>query len=60
MSILTQLRPRVWLHNASGLNIWLPCDKRTFRVVTADGIEITSKRFRTRQGAVKFIDQVAL
>lgn len=59
MSIFTNIRSRVWLHNASGLRIWLPEDKRTFRVVTADGIEITSKRFRTRHGAAKFIERLS-
>lgn len=55
--ILMALRPRTWLHLASGLCIWLPDDKRTFRVVNADWEYVTPKRFRTREGAVKFIER---
>lgn len=52
---VTQIRPRVWRHAATGLDIWLPCDKRTYRVVDRDGNAATSRRFRSFTAAANFL-----
>jgi hypothetical protein len=56
---VTLIRPRRWLHAATGLTIWLPCDKRTFRVINRDGDEQTPRRFRSLKTAAAFLDRLS-
>jgi hypothetical protein len=56
---ITLIRPRHWQHAATGLTIWLPCDKRSFRVINRDGDEQTSHRFRSLRTAAAFLDRLA-
>jgi hypothetical protein len=56
---VTLIRPRRWLHVATGLTIWLPCDKRTFRVGNRDGDELTPRRFRSLRTAAAFLDRLS-
>jgi hypothetical protein len=56
---ITLIRPRRWLHAATGLFIWLPCDKRSFRVGNRDGDEQTPRRFRSLRTAAAFLDRLA-
>jgi len=56
---ITLIRPRHWMHAASGLTIWLPCDKRTFRVIDREtGEEQTPRRFRSLKTAAAFLDRL--
>jgi hypothetical protein len=55
---VTLIRPRRWLHAATGLIIWLPCDKRTFRVINRDGDAQTPRRFRSVRTAAAFLDRL--
>ena len=60
MATITALRPRNWLHTATGFVVWLPCDKRLFRVVSRDtGVEQAPRRFRTLRAAAAFLDGLA-
>ena len=59
MTTITLIRPRRWLHAATGLFIWLPCDKRTFRVGNRDGDEQTPRRFRSLKTAAAFLDRLS-
>ena len=56
MTNVTALRPRNWLHTTTGLVIWLPCDKKTFRIVSRDGAAQTPRRFRSLKAAVAFLN----
>jgi hypothetical protein len=56
MQTITALRPRNWLHTTTGLVVWLPCDKKTFRIVSRNGDEQTSRRFRSLKAAVAFLN----
>jgi hypothetical protein len=56
---ITKLKPRHWQHTPTGLRIWLPEDKRSFRVVETEtgGYEyVTPIKFRTFEGAVRFLN----
>jgi hypothetical protein len=60
MTTITPLRPRNWLHASTGLVVWLPCDKRLFRVVSRDtGADQALPRFRSLRAAAAFLDRLA-
>lgn len=57
---VTLIRPRHWQHAATGLTIWLPCDKRSFRVINRDtGEDYSPRRFRSLRTAAAFLDRLA-
>lgn len=41
---------KVWVRE-DGLMIWLPCDKKTFRIVDSGFREMTTRHFRTLEAA---------
>jgi hypothetical protein len=44
---------KVW-RNAKGVSIWLPCDKKTFRIVDDNGVFLSETKFRTFSKAEAF------
>lgn len=48
---------KVWTR-ADGVSIWLPCDKQTYRLIDANGADLSPVRFRTFDAAARAADKL--
>lgn len=46
-----------WHRAADGLQVWLPDDKKTFRLMDAKGAEADSRRFNVLENAIDYAER---
>lgn len=58
--MFTKLENRKVWKREDGVRIWLPCDKRTFRIVGPNFEYLSPRRFRTLEGAVRAAERITV
>jgi len=53
-----QISQRTWGNDDRSVNIFLPCDKRTYRLTDVNGNMLTPKTFRSLEAAAAYAEHL--